>query len=78
MLEAELEVAIEVARQAGRIVMEVYAKDFEVEFKGENSPVTEADKKANAFIVGELARHFPKDGIVAEENENHGDALSRC
>ena len=77
MLERELESAAELALGAGRILMEIYATDFGVELKGESDPVTEADKRSNAYIVEELRSRFPDDGIVAEENEDHGSALSR-
>jgi 3'(2'), 5'-bisphosphate nucleotidase len=80
MLELELEVATQLARQAGAIVLEVYGAHFDVELKGKSDPVTEADKRANAFLVAALAERFPGDGIVAEENPEHGDAMHarRC
>lgn len=77
MLQEELKFAIEIAEGAGRILMEVYATEFDVAFKEGNSPVTIADTRANAFIVEALRERFPNDGIVAEENEDHGDALTR-
>ena len=55
------------AREAGRIVLELYGT-AKVEMKGVSDPVTEADKRANAFIVERLAELFPSDGIVAEES----------
>jgi 3'(2'), 5'-bisphosphate nucleotidase len=80
MLERELEVAVELARGAGRILMEIYAKDFAVAYKGANNPVTEADQRANTYIVAELEKRFPEDGIVAEESVERGDAVhkQRC
>ncbi|MDB4974802.1 MAG: 3-5-bisphosphate nucleotidase [Myxococcaceae bacterium] len=80
MLEQELAAAVELARGAGRILMDIYAQDFAVAYKGKNDPVTEADKLANAYIVEELTRRFPDDGIVAEESVDRGDSLtkSRC
>src|SRR4051812_24578934 len=77
MFEQELSAAVELARQAGRILMDIYAKDFEVAYKGKNNPVTEADELANAHIVAELRRRFPEDGIVAEESADQGDALTK-
>ena len=35
---------IAVAKEAGKAIMEIYAKDFNVEFKADESPLTEADK----------------------------------
>jgi 3'(2'), 5'-bisphosphate nucleotidase len=80
MLERELEAAVELARGAGRILLEIYAQDFAVAYKGVNNPVTEADQRANAYIVAELEKRFPDDGIVAEESVERGDAVhkSRC
>jgi len=80
MLEAELKTAVELARGAGKILMEIYAKDFAVAYKGKNDPVTEADELANAYIVERLRKAFPDDGIVAEETADQSDALhkSRC
>jgi 3'(2'), 5'-bisphosphate nucleotidase len=77
MFERELSDAVELAREAGRILMDIYAKDFAVAYKGRNDPVTEADQLANTYLVGELRRRFPDDGIVAEESQEQGDALSK-
>jgi 3'(2'), 5'-bisphosphate nucleotidase len=80
MFEQELSVAAQLAKEAGRILMEIYARDFTVAYKGKNDPVTEADQLANAYLVEALRQHFPADGIVAEESPERGDALtkSRC
>jgi 3'(2'), 5'-bisphosphate nucleotidase len=64
----EIDQAIRIARQAGTILMKIYATEFSVEFKGYKDPVTEADTQANALIVKELAQAFPQDLIVAEES----------
>ena len=80
MLDREIAEAARIARQAGEILMDVYATDFRVAYKAEADPVTEADTKANAYIVHELHKAFPGDGIVAEETEDRSDALQggRC
>lgn len=69
----EIKVAQGLAREAGKIIMEVYSTEFSVTMKGVGDPVTEADKKANAFIVERLLKEFPRDGVIAEESpgENH-------
>jgi 3'(2'), 5'-bisphosphate nucleotidase len=79
-LQAELEVATDLVRQAGRVLLEIYATDFGVSWKTERDPVTEADRRANALLEGGLRARFPGDGVVAEESADHGDALqrSRC
>ena len=77
MLELEYAAAAELAREAGRLVMDVYGSDFGVDFKTPTDPVTEADQRANELIVRGLRERFSSDGIVAEESPDHGDALSR-
>lgn len=67
-MNQELSVAAQLARQAGQTVMDVYATDFAVAFKGENDPVTEADRLANDLIVKGLNEAFPLDTVVAEES----------
>ncbi|MEM9194116.1 MAG: 3'(2'),5'-bisphosphate nucleotidase CysQ [Myxococcota bacterium] len=73
----ELRIASDLAVRAGAILMDIYATEFTVEFKGAADPVTEADKLANEFLVTELRKAFPADGIVAEETEDQSDALTR-
>ena len=80
MLHREIAEAARIAREAGAILMDIYATDFVVDYKAEADPVTEADTKANAYIVGEIRKAFPGDGVVAEETEDKSDALGggRC
>ena len=75
-LQRELEEARSLAREAGRIVLELYGT-AKVEMKGVSDPVTEADKRANTFIVERLARLFPSDGIVAEESVSDASAAKK-
>jgi 3'(2'), 5'-bisphosphate nucleotidase len=77
MLERELNAAVELARGAGEILMDIYAKDFSVAYKTKNDPVTEADQLANAYLVKELRARFPADGIIAEESADQSDAESK-
>lgn len=74
MYEKELQLAKELAVKAGFEIMKVYTTDFDVEFKEDNSPLTEADLNANAVIVEGLSKHFPNYGILSEELQ---DDLSR-
>lgn len=72
MLSKELNHAIEIAREASAVLLQIYATDFTVDFKGsgQSDPVTEADRRANALIVARLREAFPDDGIIAEESEH--------
>ncbi|MFQ5864534.1 MAG: 3'(2'),5'-bisphosphate nucleotidase CysQ [bacterium] len=68
MLTKELNTAEELVREAGRIVLEYYQQDYQVYFKNEREPVTQADKASNAFITERLGNLFPDYGILAEES----------
>lgn len=64
----ELEVMLRVARAAAVRVMEIRrGGDLGLEDKAPGDPVTQADRQANALIVGELGARFPGHAIVAEE-----------
>lgn len=60
------------ALAGGREVLAVYATDFAVDAKGDASPVTEADRRAEAVILDELARLLPGVPVVAEEAASDG------
>lgn len=77
MLDRELVEAVRLAREAGALLMEIYATDFDVDYKGKADPVTEADRRANEHLVRRLREAFPHDGIVAEETEDKSDAQMR-
>jgi 3'(2'), 5'-bisphosphate nucleotidase len=66
-MEKELEVAKQLAHQAGEILRDYYEKGTEVLWKGHDDPVTAADKAANEMLVRELQKHFPHDGVLSEE-----------
>ena len=80
MLERELEEGAALAREAGKILLEIYATDFAVRMKGRADPVTEADTRANTLLVTALRARFPNDGVVAEETADTSDGLraGRC
>ena len=62
MLDTEIELATELARKAGAILLDVYGSKFTVEMKSGKDPVTEADKRANAFLVAGLRDALGDDG----------------
>ena len=58
-----------IAQEAGKAIMEIYVKDFDIEYKADNSPLTEADLKANEIICDSLQRLYPNIPIMSEENK---------
>jgi myo-inositol-1(or 4)-monophosphatase len=70
-LESTRRIATEVAREAGRVLLEGWGTRPAIGFKSEDiNLVTEYDKRSEALIVDRLARAFPNDRIVAEEGTN--------
>jgi 3'(2'), 5'-bisphosphate nucleotidase len=62
-----LERLLPIARAAGDEILAVYATDFDVRDKSDASPVTEADERAEALILRELAVLTPEIPVVSEE-----------
>jgi myo-inositol-1(or 4)-monophosphatase len=58
-----------IARQAGALLMEYYARGVKTEYKGTGTVdvVTEADRASERLIVEALRTAFPNHGIVGEE-----------
>ena len=69
-LKEYLPIIIDAARDAGIEILEVYnSDDFNVEKKGDDSPLTKADRLAHEVIVEKLKEHteFP---ILSEEGKD--------
>lgn len=62
-----LENILPVARMAGEIIMTYYQRDNQVHHKSDKSPVTEADRQADIYIVKELLSLAPDIACVSEE-----------
>ncbi len=71
-LPSLLDGLLPVVRAAGAAIMEIYATDFAVRGKDDASPVTEADERAEALILPELARLTPDIPVVSEEEASAG------
>ena len=65
--KAFLDVAIETALEAGKILREEYARPPEIKYKGDVDLVTQADKRSEQAIVDRLSKYFPTHAIAAEE-----------
>ena len=63
-----LELAREAAREAGAITLRHFRRDdLEIERKGDDSPVTVADRGAEEHLRRRIADAFPDDAILGEE-----------
>ena len=66
--DALIEALAGIALDAGALIMDIYRTDFDARVKSDNSPVTEADEKAEALILERLAALVPDIPVVAEES----------
>ena len=80
-LDHEMKVAVNLARDAGAILLAHYHSPFLVEQKvnalQELEEVTAADREANDLIVRTLLTEFPDDGILAEESKDTERRLAK-
>ena len=53
-LKKKVDLVLDAALRAGGAILEIYQRDFEIEFKADQSPLTEADKAAHQIIVDAL------------------------
>jgi myo-inositol-1(or 4)-monophosphatase len=63
---------VAIAQEGGRIALDFFRAgrktSADVEWKGDGSPVTEADFAVNAFLEGELTRLWPGAAWLSEES----------
>jgi 3'(2'), 5'-bisphosphate nucleotidase len=79
--EHEMSIALELAREAGAAILDVYEGPLEIQQKADaddREPVTQADKLANEIIVARLQQEFPNDGILAEESIDTSHRLDKA
>lgn len=67
LLPKILEDSIYAAFDAGKAILDIYSKDFTIEYKDDKSPLTEADKKSNALICERLSKYAPYIDVLTEE-----------
>jgi 3'(2'), 5'-bisphosphate nucleotidase len=60
----------EIARQAGRRILDIYDSGYTVKQKDDQSPLTDADLAAHQTIVEGLAKLTPEWPILSEESSN--------
>ncbi len=71
MLEKiDLDAVVSVAREAGDAIMEIYQRDFSIEYKDDKSPLTEADTHSNKIIVEALQKLYTDIPILSEEGKS--------
>ena len=64
-----LEILGNLAREAGKAILEVYETDFEVERKEDSSPLTLADRRSHQIIAAGLQSQYPQIPVLSEEGK---------
>lgn len=59
---------VDIAKQAGQAILEVYHRDFNIEEKDDKSPLTEADLASHKIIVHQLEKLTPDIPVLSEES----------
>ena len=76
-LKKLLDFAVSIAREAGDITDRHFKGSFVPERKADNSFVTIADREAEAHLRARIAKAFPDDSILGEEEGEHAGASRR-
>ena len=69
-LEAYLDTVIDISHDAGELILEVYRDPFDVEIKGDGTPLTIADQRSHNLICSRLLELTPDIPILSEESEH--------
>jgi len=64
-----LDQVLEIAVLAGQEILDVYENDFAVDYKGDGSPLTIADRRAHTLIQEKLEQIVPKIPVLSEESK---------
>jgi len=68
VIDAAVLLAAELADAAGEVVRRYFRQSVEIIDKDDASPVTIADREAEAAMRRIIARHFPEHGVFGEEH----------
>ena len=69
-IKTGMEFSVDVAWQAGKIIMRYYGTDISPDLKNDNSPVTVADREAEQLIRDMILKSFPCFGFDQKSYEN--------
>ena len=65
-----LEKLIDIAAEAGEAIREIYHTEFQVSYKEDCSPLTMADQRSHAIILGRLTGLSPRFPVLSEEGRD--------
>lgn len=76
-MSPRLEFAVEAAVRAGKSTLEHFRADVQVDLKGDDSPVTIADRIAERILRQAIESAYPGEAILGEEEGESGTGSAR-
>jgi len=76
LIESQVKAVIDLAQTAGEKIMAIYAHDFDVDYKNDSSPLTQADLASHHCIVDGLRELTPQIPVLSEES-SEAEKLNR-
>jgi fructose-1,6-bisphosphatase/inositol monophosphatase family enzyme len=73
--------SINLAKQAGKIMLANFKGGMKKQWKKDHSPVTKTDLAINSMVIKEVKKNFPGHDVLGEEKssrENNGEFLWVC
>ncbi|MBS1515441.1 MAG: histidinol phosphate phosphatase [Bacteroidetes bacterium] len=67
-IEKLLDFSLMLVDECSKISLKYYKKTIKPEYKKDNSPVTIADKKCEAFLISSIRKKYPEHSFLAEES----------
>ncbi len=65
--------AINLAREAGKIIKTNFTLGMKKEWKDDNTPLTATDLKINQMVIDAVKKEYPSFGIIAEEGSDYSN-----
>ncbi|MEX0994383.1 MAG: histidinol-phosphatase [Balneolaceae bacterium] len=62
-----------IAREAGQSTLRYFKNSFDLEFKSDETPVTNADREAEELVRESVRLQFPEHGLIGEEFGSEGE-----
>lgn len=76
-MSPRLAFALDAVQKAGEITLQLFQTGHAVDLKEDQTPVTQADKGAERFLREAIAKAYPGDAILGEEEGGNADAETR-
>lgn len=65
----DMKFTIELAKEAGGLLVKHFKKGVKITWKRANDPVTQADRETESFIIKKIRAKYPAHAITAEESK---------